>query len=166
MDGRRNIRVGRIAPASRPACPWHQQNCWKKGRCRAREGTMSLIASARTRIALIVPRLGSNHTGEIVASAAAIGRSLQSAGADWHDLANAIRSPGQDSRQHECPPTWQSMSPSSRYAWLTPILDRAGLSEWEHKFATDMLGRARLSEKQEAIVDRLFARAFGQGVRP
>jgi hypothetical protein len=43
-------------------------------------------------IAKMIPRLASDHDGEVVATARAIERVLKSAGADWHDLA-ALCSP-------------------------------------------------------------------------
>jgi hypothetical protein len=42
----------------------------------------------------LIPRLASEHDGEIVATARAIGRTLESAGCDFHDLANAIERAG------------------------------------------------------------------------
>jgi hypothetical protein len=41
----------------------------------------------------LIPRLGSNHAGEVVATAAAIGRVLRNGGCDWHDLARAVTLP-------------------------------------------------------------------------
>jgi hypothetical protein len=38
----------------------------------------------------LIPRLGSDHAGEVVATAAAIGRVLRNGGCDWHDIAGAI----------------------------------------------------------------------------
>jgi hypothetical protein len=38
----------------------------------------------------LIPRLGSDHAGEVVATAAAIGRVLRNGGCDWHDLAHAV----------------------------------------------------------------------------
>jgi hypothetical protein len=38
----------------------------------------------------LIPRLGSDHPGEVVATAAAIDRVLRAAGQDWHTLANAL----------------------------------------------------------------------------
>jgi hypothetical protein len=38
----------------------------------------------------LIPRLGSNHPGEVVATAAAIERLLRGAGCDWHDLTKAL----------------------------------------------------------------------------
>jgi hypothetical protein len=41
----------------------------------------------------LIPRLGSDHAGEVVATAAAIGRVLRNGGCDWHDLAHAVTPP-------------------------------------------------------------------------
>jgi hypothetical protein len=38
----------------------------------------------------LIPRLASNHPGEVVATAAAIGRVLEANKLDWHDLAAAV----------------------------------------------------------------------------
>jgi len=38
----------------------------------------------------LIPRLASNHDGEVVATARAIERVLKADGCDWHDLAGAI----------------------------------------------------------------------------
>ena len=43
-----------------------------------------------SRLALMIPLLGSDQPGEVVATAAAIGRVLGGAGADWHWLAAAV----------------------------------------------------------------------------
>lgn len=42
----------------------------------------------------LIPQLGTNHDGEVVATVAAIGRVLASAGLDWHDLAAALSPDG------------------------------------------------------------------------
>jgi hypothetical protein len=38
----------------------------------------------------LIPRLGSDQPGEILATVAAIGRVLCAAGCDWHDLADVL----------------------------------------------------------------------------
>jgi hypothetical protein len=38
----------------------------------------------------LIPRLGSDHPGEVVATAAAIERVLRGAGQDWHALASVL----------------------------------------------------------------------------
>lgn len=42
-------------------------------------------------VAALIPRLASDKPGEVVATAAAIGRQLRKSGVDWHDLATALR---------------------------------------------------------------------------
>lgn len=38
----------------------------------------------------LIPRLGSDQPGEILATVAAIARVLRASGCDWHDLADAL----------------------------------------------------------------------------
>lgn len=42
------------------------------------------------RLSKLIPMLSSDKQGEVIATVAAIGRTLQSAGFDWHDLARNI----------------------------------------------------------------------------
>jgi len=42
------------------------------------------------RLGRLLPRLGSNYDGEVVATARGIGNVLQGAGCDWHDLVQAL----------------------------------------------------------------------------
>jgi hypothetical protein len=52
------------------------------------------LTSIGPKLALLIPRLASTFDGEVVATVRAIDRTLQSAGRDFHDLAEAIaRSP-------------------------------------------------------------------------
>lgn len=46
-------------------------------------------------IAKLVPRLGSDHAGEVAATAAAIQRKMKANGLDWHDFAKRLASGGQ-----------------------------------------------------------------------
>ena len=45
------------------------------------------------RLAKLIPMLSSDKQGEVLATVAAIGRTLQNAGCDWHDLAKNIGIP-------------------------------------------------------------------------
>jgi hypothetical protein len=47
----------------------------------------------------LIPRLASNHDGEVIATVRAIERVLKSSGRDWHDLSHAIVASPQP--QHE-----------------------------------------------------------------
>jgi hypothetical protein len=38
----------------------------------------------------LIPRLGSDQPGEVLATVAAIARVLQGAGCDWHDLVDVL----------------------------------------------------------------------------
>jgi hypothetical protein len=51
---------------------------------------MNSLAPIADILRKLIPRLASNHAGEVAATAAAIGRVLKSSGYDWHDLAGAI----------------------------------------------------------------------------
>lgn len=51
------------------------------------------IRPVALRLAALLPRLASGHDGEVVATVRAIGRVLETVGADWHDLTAALTSP-------------------------------------------------------------------------
>jgi hypothetical protein len=94
----------------------------------------------------LIPRLGSNHPGEVIATAAAIERMPRSAGCDWHDLANALAD-AQDWRE--------------TLAFCAVHLDR--LTRREREFLTSLAHwGGDLTEKQgrrlEAIAARVRAR--------
>ncbi|WP_142628097.1 hypothetical protein [Rhizobium sp. P007] len=46
-----------------------------------------------TKLGKLLPMLSSNHAGEVVATAAAIGRTLSGAGLGWHDLVCVLAKP-------------------------------------------------------------------------
>ncbi|MCJ2110276.1 hypothetical protein MKK64_03475 [Methylobacterium sp. E-025] len=48
-------------------------------------------ADTAAKLAKMLPRLASEHDGEVVAAARAIGRTLATAGLDWHALARTIQ---------------------------------------------------------------------------
>jgi hypothetical protein len=51
---------------------------------------MSVPATITPMLSKLIPRLASNHAGEVVATAAAIGRLLTANKLDWHDLTAAV----------------------------------------------------------------------------
>jgi hypothetical protein len=53
---------------------------------------MSLTTIA-AQLGKMIPRLGSNHDGEVVATARAIERVLRGVGHDWHDLVKGLHLP-------------------------------------------------------------------------
>lgn len=59
-------------------------------------------------LAKLLPRLASDHDGEVIATAAAIGRTLAAAERDWHDIAACVSfwaRPKVDAAAHSEPPT-------------------------------------------------------------
>ena len=48
---------------------------------------MNALSPIDNKVAALIPRLASDKDGEVVATARAIGRQLNKAGSDWHDLA-------------------------------------------------------------------------------
>ena len=70
---------------------------------------MTALTTAAPRLRKLVLLLSSDHDGEVVSAARAIGRMLKDAGADWHALADAINLSNAAHVQHLCPP-WQRMA--------------------------------------------------------
>jgi len=63
----------------------------------------------------LIPRLASDHDGEITATVAAIGRTLATARLDWHDLAQRVAQPSFDDVMATSAP-----SQPSRPTWPPP----------------------------------------------
>ena len=103
----------------------------------------------------LLPRLASNHSGEVVATVAAIDRTLRGADCDWHDLANHI---GRRSNGISAPPPLLAMAEA--------LDGLPALNSWETKFVADMrqllAAGARLTEKQEQALRRTYARHGGK----
>jgi hypothetical protein len=96
------------------------------------------------RVAAIMPRLASDHDGEVVATARAVVRVLSSAGCDLHDLTAAFR------QVSIVPPG--SPEPSDEFH---------GSAEWCRRNQSD----ARLSARDRDFL-RSMARWFAQGKDP
>jgi hypothetical protein len=133
---------------------------------------MSAVAPVGAKIALIVPRLGSPHDGEIIASARAIERTLKGAGLDWHDMAAALAETDQHVRNEAVAPIWSELDLARRWGWIRLLIDQTRLTAWERSFAASIADRlviqpfGRLSMKQEVVLNRMIFRAFQSGARP
>jgi len=120
------------------------------------------LASASPVIGKLIPLLASDHDGEVLAAARAIGRLLASKGRDWHDLAAAI-SGGCQKSSRSLHPSWAGMSRQQRLDILYRLLSSKALSGWERAFCekTNAWLRLRpdsqLSPKQRAILDQLVS---------
>jgi hypothetical protein len=121
-----------------------------------------VLALPVAKLALLIPRLASNHDGEVVATARAIRRVLGAAGHDLHDLAAVLarvdsHRPAEDCRgDHD-----------HRLDLLDELLASGLLSNWEIGFATSIRASIladrffRPSPKQHAVLDRLLRKLGG-----
>jgi hypothetical protein len=115
-------------------------------------------------VSKLIPRLASNHDGEIVATARAIDRALKANRLDWHDLTRAITAP-----LPPPPPPFRAESSdvARTRAWLEAVLREPWPNNWERNFIESVLSQplARLSEKQTACVNKIITEARRRGVR-
>jgi hypothetical protein len=114
-----------------------------------------------TRLAEIAPRLrclllmlSSDRDGEVVAAARAIGRTLQSAGSDWHDLAQALCPPapivrGRDNDERH----WRDL-----VAFCTARISRLSGREREFLRSITRWRGDTLTERQSAWLTAIFER--------
>jgi hypothetical protein len=106
--------------------------------------------------------LGSDKGGEVLATVAAIRRTLERVGLDLHDLAKVL---GRTESTVAVDTTrWVDIPESERPAWLALMSGSRRLSEWEKNFAASILAQvkfrpwSRLSVKQVAILDRCISK--------
>jgi len=154
---------------------------------------MTAIEPLRPRLAKLIPRLASDQDGEVIATVRAIARVLQTAGLDFHDLAQAVSgapAPWQaaSSWSHaarppppppppppEPEPDEHELSRMARMIWMQHKLTGATLRERELGFVSDMVERFareamirggwRPSEKQAAWLRDLHARVTAEARR-
>ena len=124
---------------------------------------MGDLTPIRPKLAVLIPRLASDADGEVVATARAIGRQLESAGADWHALAEAVTAEPRERiiyREREPEP---EPDPRNVVFWLAERAYR--LRSRERSFINDLaararVGRLRLSEKQGQWLCAIYARVL------
>ncbi len=113
---------------------------------------MNALAPVAPKIAKLIPRLASDHDGEVIATVRAIRRTLESAGLDLHALAAGLDSSTCDGE----PATWQELA-----AWCRNI-GQHRLSLKEFVFVADMADRlvldAQPSAKQAAWLRAIYAK--------
>jgi hypothetical protein len=111
---------------------------------------MTLSPDTILKLAKMIPRLSSGHDGEVVATAHAIQRTLQSSGRDWHDLVT-----------HLCMPTpiIQISSADWRREVQFCAIHVELLNNWERSFiATLAEYRRRPTDKQMKLLGDIAAR--------
>jgi hypothetical protein len=108
----------------------------------------NLLAPVADKLSKLIPRLATDHDGEIVATVRAIRRTLKSAGLDFHALSGALsaepkvvvlyREPPQSEPD---PGNWREIA-----RWCRDN-DGGRLSSSERKFVVDMANRLVLNGK-------------------
>jgi hypothetical protein len=123
----------------------------------------SLPAPVGLKLGTLIPRLATEHDGEVVATARAIGRTLASAGLDWHDLTRTLTMPlpdpkpagaqarraSDDDRPNHDPADWYGMAKWARDN------DDGRLSDRERRFITDMATPLRFRRGQKPSARQL-----------
>lgn len=125
-------------------------------------GRASRLSPHVTRLEKLLLMLSSDHDGEVLSAARAIGRTLQTAGADWHDLAGSLLAPAPRSqtkkpRDDDSDSDWRAMREFC-------LRHRGLLRARELEFVTSVADwRGELTHKQyewlTAIYERLQRRA-------
>jgi hypothetical protein len=115
---------------------------------------MSALAVVAPRIGQLIKLLASDHDGEVVAAARALGRTLESVGEDFHSLAAAIERPAPATTRPEG--DHRSMA-----RWL--LNSGARLNPREFSFLTGMSTRfGSLSERQSSWLQAIFERVSSE----
>lgn len=113
------------------------------------------LAPVAPRLKKLLTMLSSNQPGEVVSTAAAIGRTLAGAGLTWHDLAAALAPT--PARPHPRMNNPRSMAEQLRAG--------ATLTAWERDFIAAVLRRMQrgqqLSPKQSATLDKIYGERLG-----
>lgn len=118
---------------------------------------MAAIATVAPKISKLIPRLASEHDGEVLATVSALRRTLEAAGLDLLDLAKALGTP--------VPPTVQPRSWAEIAAWCRNH-GQTSLSLKEFVFVSDMAHRfsrgSQPTEKQTAWLMAIYAKLWQQ----
>lgn len=131
--------------------------------------TMALALVTINKVGKLIPRLASEHDGEVVATARAISRVLLGVGASLHDLVNVIQEPKIDtlSTGHTTKPKRKSRNRDAPLKSVVPfaevlrigshLINYCNLNDREREFilslihwATKLRGKSSVTEKQAA----------------
>lgn len=125
------------------------------------------LTAIAQRLGKLIPRLATDQDGEVVATARAIGRTLQSAGLDYHDLAQAVvtePTPVIVYRERPAPAPSEPQSWSDIARWCR-TQDLGRLTPREREFVADMCAKlvldAKPTDKQANWLRSLYAKLGG-----
>jgi hypothetical protein len=130
------------------------------------------FADAAPMLAKLIPVLGTDKPGEVVAAIEAIKRTLKAHGCDCHDLARALTAGNESVRQQHKRPWHEAESGSEEELpverMLREIHETIAREEycptfWESEFLArvshQIRYRRRLSRKQTEVVERIHRKA-------
>jgi len=129
---------------------------------------MNALAPIAPKIAKLIPRLATNHDGEVVATVRAIARTLKSSGLDFHALAAALE------REPETRTAYRNWAPFRPTTWHELALwgaehDEGRLKQHERDFIDDMVDYmvcdGEPTEKQANWLRALYAKLRKGGGR-
>jgi hypothetical protein len=126
------------------------------------------LSAIGPRLAKLLPLLASDQPGEVVATARAIGQTLQRGGMDWHDLAALVS--GEGKRQAAPVFTFATLAPRTARKQIALLAARPTVSP-QDRMRLDhlrlwLLGQpvsVRLPVDQVQWLDELWREAFGGG---
>lgn len=138
------------------------------------------LAAVAPRIAKLLPMLGSPQAHEVSAGVSAINRTLASAGADLHDVANAFAAGvsqlplgrGGQGRSSTPNPLWAALTYQEQVRWLDALDHSEGvLNGWERDFLDNLAKQLtkrrdfRVSDAQAAVIESMIAKAQRAGMK-
>jgi hypothetical protein len=101
---------------------------------------IALATDGAVHLARILGMLGSDHAGERAAAGLKADRIVRDLGLTWHEV--IVRTPPDiDRRISFC------------------LANAEACTEWEQGFLRNIAGREGISEKQEAVLDRIYRKA-------
>jgi hypothetical protein len=142
-----------------------------------------MAKSTDQKLADLIRRLGSNHDGEVVATARAIKRVLESAGRDLHQLADGVAKNGSGLSETEmqklydagyaagvkhtaASPTFHNVEDGGWYAMAQFVWERADQLHRRHRGfaegAVRLAGESELSVKQQVYLKSLYRQLGGK----
>lgn len=140
---------------------------------------MAALATVAPKMAKLIPMLGTDQDGEIIATVRAIRRTLDGAGLDLHDLARALSgvSPRPEwTSPHSSEPSprkptrfsFSGVSSKKARAEIAGLLAEAELTDWEADFLTSIAEGLRvrpdrlLTPKQVRVLNGVWRRHHGE----
>jgi hypothetical protein len=127
---------------------------------------MNGFSTIGPRLAKLLPLLASDQPGEVVATAAAITRTLAAAGADWHGLAALVA--GETKRQAAPVFSFAGLAPRTARKQMAVLAGRPGVTLVDRvrleRYREWLMGQRvtfRLPAADVTWLDTLWRQAFG-----